>query len=373
MKEQIYFFDNGATTKVDERVLEAMLPYFTEYYGNPNSIHRYGRKAKAAVEMSRESIAERLHISPSSLFFCGTGSEANNLAILGLATTGQIKHVISGKTEHASVLNTILSLEKIGIEVSIINPDSNGRIDAAAIRETLRPDTGLVSIMGVNNETGVMNDIGEIGEILPEGVVFHSDLVQALAKTTTPLDQWRVDLASFAAHKIHGPKGIGAMYIRPGINLNKILFGASQEFDRRPGTENTSAIVGFAEAVKLYTDPLHVLEIRDKFEELIKSKIPGVIFNGANAPRAPHVSNVRFPKISGDSLLINLDRRGVLASLGSACSSGSINPSRVLMAMGLSASEALSSIRFSFGRFNQIDELDPATDIIAQEVNRLRR
>ena len=373
MNKKIYYFDNGATTQVDEKVVKAMHPYFDQFYGNPGSIHQYGRKSKAAIENARESFASFLEISPSSLFFTGSGSEANNMAILGICQVNNIKHIISSRTEHSSVVQTIDFLTKSGIEITMLNPGPDGEITTEMVEKVIRKDTGLVSIMAVNNETGVINDIGSISKILPGNAVFHVDLVQALVKIPISLNSWRIDLASFAAHKIHGPKGIGALYVKPGIKLGKIIHGGGQEMNRRPGTENTSGIVGFAEAVKVYPDVKHVLEIRDKFESVLKEKIPAIKINGGNTERAPHISNVMFPKIAGDSLLINLDINGIMASLGSACASGSINPSRVLLAMGLNRDEALSSIRFSFGSKNTLDEIEPATDIITETVNRLRR
>lgn len=371
--KKIYYFDNAATTMPDPRVVDKMLPYLKGDYGNPSSIHTLGRRVKASVERAREEVATRLNISPSQFIFTGSGSEANNLAILGLIRKRTKGHIISSNIEHSSVYELMKYLEKKGFDLTFITPEKTGEIDPQKVINVVRDDTFLVSLMGVNNETGVINPIEKIGKSLPGSVLFHVDMIQMLGKVPFDLSKFGVAIASFAGHKIHGPKGIGGLYIRHGLALDPLMHGGGQEMDRRPGTENTANIMGFAEAVRLLDEPSNTSEIRDLFEETIQSRIQNVSINGGTSHRAPHVSNIRFGRIAGDSLLINLDMKGLMASIGSACSSGSINPSKVLLAMGLSRDEALASIRFSFGRFNHMEEIEPACDIIESALQTLRK
>jgi cysteine desulfurase len=364
-------FDNAATTASDPAVDAAIRDSLIAYPGNPGSSHRLGREAKARLESKRECFAEIIGAAaPTNVIFTASGTEASNLAIYGLHRQRPIRHLISATSEHSSVYNCVNRLAREGVEITLVSPDKNGAIHPAAVFASLTDDTDLVSIMHVNSETGVINPLTEIAAGLPENVVFHSDMVQSLAKVDIDLAKLPVDMASFAGHKIHGPKGIGALYLRSGTPLKKIMEGGGQEFDLRPGTENLAAVEGFVTALQVYEGSERIAAMREVFERRLRKALPKVRIHGEKSPRAPHISNILFPDVAGEGLLIRLDRAGLFASLGSACASGSINPSRVLLAMGLARSEALSSLRFSFGRFNQMEEVDKAIAIIVEQVQK---
>lgn len=375
------YLDYAATTPLDERVLSAMLPYLKDHYGNPSSVHSFGRKAKDALEQARRTLASLINAHPSEIVFTGSGSESDNLAILGYALSHQYKgkHLITAVTEHNAVLNTCRYLEEMGFEVTYLPVDSRGRISLEDLKAAIRKDTLLISIMMVNNELGNIYPIREIAQIAHErGVVVHTDAVQAFGKMEINIEQLGIDLLSMAAHKIYGPKGVGALYVRRGIRIEKILFGGHQERDRRPGTENVAGIVGFAEAARICYEELElesrrIGELRDYFEHRVLTEIPDVQINGDPGNRLFPFSNLSFRNVQGESLLLALDIRGVAVSSGSACSSGAVEPSHVLRAIATDDELANTSLRFSFGRFTTREDIDHVVNEIKPLVERIRK
>lgn len=373
------YLDYNATTPVDREVLDAMLPYFSGIFGNASSIHSTGQRGRAAVDAARESVATLLGATPSEIVFTCGGTEADNLALFGvLAPSIQPrKHMVTTAIEHHAVLNSAEALEKGGVDVTYVPAGRDGIVDPDEIREAIRPETVLISVMLANNETGTLQPIEEIGRIAAEeDIYFHCDAVQAAGKLPLDVNRLGVDLLSISAHKIYGPKGVGALYVRTGTELEPIFHGGHHERDRRPGTENVPGIVGLGKAAdlaikNLMFDAVRVAALRDKFESALLS-LPGVHVNGDPHHRVANTCNLSFDAAGGEALVIALDLQGISCSTGAACSSGAVAPSHVLTAIGLSPDRARSSLRFSLGRPTTSEEIDRAIEIIPAVVERLR-
>lgn len=377
---QRVYFDYSATTPADSRVLDRMLPFFKENFGNASSIHSYGQKARVALSDAREKIASTLNASPSEIIFTSGGTESINLAIKGLANPEpKRRHIITSAVEHHAVLNTCKFLEKKGFRVTYLPVDQTGMVDPAVVRQHISDDTFLISIMHANNEVGTINPIEAIGAIAREhNILFHCDAVQSFGKIATDVNSLKVDLLSISGHKIYAPKGIGALYVRKGIALEKLSHGGHHEYNRRAGTENIPGIVGFGEAAvicqqEMNTEYQRVKSLRDIFFQRIQSVVPDVFLNGHPEKRLPGHLNLTFKGIEGEALLLSFDFKGVAASSGSACTSGATEPSHVLMAMGVPPFLAQSSIRFTLGRQNTIEDIDYALEVIPEVVQRLRK
>ena len=370
------YLDNSATTPVAPQVVEAMLPYFSEVYGNASSLHGFGQDAHKALNESREAIAETLGADPSEILFTAGATEADNLAIKGLAFANPGKrHIITSKVEHDAVLRTCRWLETQGYEVTYLDVDGNGRVDPGEVADSIREDTLLVSVMAGNNEIGTIEPIEEIGEICRErGVLFHTDAVQAYGKVPLPLDV--IDMLSVSAHKISGPKGVGFLYVRRGIKLTPVLHGGGHEGGLRSGTENIPGIVGMAAAARLAFSEMDevVPRLRDFRERLIETitSLPGTRLNGDRAGSLPHVSSFSFAGIEGESLVMRLDEQGIATSTGSACSSPNLEPSHVLVAIGVPLTMAHGSLRISTGRQTTDDDIDAILAALPPVVEGLR-
>ena len=375
------YMDHSATTPVDSRVVEAMLPYMNEKFGNASSIHSFGRVAKVSLEEARESIAEFCGAHANEIYFTSGGTESDNMAIQGIARQLSDKgnHIITSMIEHHAVLHTCEWLEKEGFEITYLKPDEYGMIHPDAVAPAIRNDTILVTIMHANNEVGTINPIDDIGQISRErGVVFHTDAVQTFGKIPIDLSQLPVDLMSMSGHKIYGPKGVGILYVRKGIKLKPITFGGAHERNRRPGTENIPGIIGLAKAVEIcekqmIKDEVEIKKLREALYSIITERIPKVKLNGHPDQRLAGLLNLTFEGIEGEALLLSLDLKGVAASSGSACTSGSVNPSHVLRAMGIKPELAQSSIRFSLGRSNTMDDVEYTATNLIEIVDRLRK
>jgi cysteine desulfurase len=373
------YLDYNATTPVDPEVLDAMLPYFTGSFGNASSIHSVGQRGRAAVDAARESVASLLGAKPSEIVFTCGGTEADNLALFGIVMpcVQPRKHAITTTIEHHAVLNSAQALERQGVDVTYVPVGRDGVVDPDEIRETIRPETVLISVMLANNEIGTIQPIEEIGRIAAqEDIYLHCDAVQATGKLPLDVNRLGVDLLSISAHKIYGPKGVGALYVRTGTELQPIFHGGHHERDRRPGTENVPGIVGLGKAAELaiknmQSDATRVAALRDRFESALLS-LTGVRVNGDAHHRVPNTCNVSFDAAGGEALVIALDLQGIACSTGAACSSGAVAPSHVLTAIGLPADRARSSLRFSLGRPTTAEEIDRAIEIIAAVVERLR-
>ena len=374
------YLDYNATTPVDRAVLEAMLPYFAENFGNASSIHSSGQRGRSAVDAARDSVAALMGAKPAEVVFTSGGTEADNLALWGsvMASNQSRKHVITTAIEHHAVLNAAQALEKQGIEVTYVSVGSGGVVDPQDIRRALRPETILISVMHANNELGTIQGIQEIGRIAAEAdVYFHCDAVQSAGKMPLDVNRLGVDLLSVSAHKIYGPKGVGALYVRTGTPLEPQFHGGHHERDRRPGTENVPGIVGFGKAAELAKmncemDALRIGVFRDRLEEMLTGSLGSVYVNGDRGRRVANTTNLAFAGAGGEALVIALDLQGISCSTGAACSSGAVEPSHVLLAIGLTADEARSSLRFSVGRATTSDEIDRAIAIIPPTVERLR-
>ena len=350
------YLDNGATTMVDKEVEKAMLLYFTKIYGNASSLHKFGQEAKEVLEKSREIIAKRINADPKEIIFTSGGSESDNLAIKGVAYANKDKgnHIITTKIEHHAVENSCKALEKEGFYVTWLNVNKEGFIDLGELKNSITKKTILVSIIHGNNEVGTIQDIEAIGKICKENnVYFHTDAVQSFTKVTVNVKKQNITLASFSAHKIHGPKGIGVLYIKKGTKIKKLIDGGSQEADLRAGTENIPYIVGFAKAVEIAKEEhcKKIAELRDYFIGQIEKDIPEVIVNGSREKRLCNNANIIFKYIEGEALLLKLDDKGIAVSTGSACSSTDLRPSHVLTAMGIPPATAHGSIRFSLSKY----------------------
>ena len=372
------YLDNGATTMVDPEVVKAMEPYFTKTYGNPSSLHSFGQEAKEALEKSREIIAKKINAEPNEIIFTSCGTESDNLAIKGVAYANKDKgnHIITTKIEHHAVENSCKALEKEGFKVTWLNVDKEGLINLEELKKSITDKTILVSIIHGNNEIGTIQDIEAIGKICKEkNVYFHTDTVQSFTKVPIDVKKQNITLASFSAHKIHGPKGIGALFIKKGTKIKKLNDGGSQEFNLRPGTENIPYIVGFAKAVELAKEEecKKMAELRDFFIQKVEKEIPEVIVNGSKEKRLCNNANITFKYIEGEALLIRLDDKGISVSTGSACSSRELKPSHVLTAIGLHPAMAHGSIRFSLSKFTTKDELDYTIKNVKEVVQDLRR
>jgi cysteine desulfurase len=371
------YFDNNATTPVLPEVVEAMRPYFNERFGNASSIHHHGQETRAAVERARESVAALLGCRASEVVFTSGGTEADNLAIFGLVKAGD--HLVTSTIEHHAVLNSGKHLQEMGCEVTYVPVDGSGLVDPEDVRRALRPNTRLITIMMANNETGVLQPVEAIGKIAAEAdVYFHTDAVQAAGKVAIDVAKIGCDLLTLSAHKIHGPQGVGALYVRKGTLLRPLLYGGSHERSRRAGTENVAGIVAFGKAAERARLGLENGEVeklrglRDRLESSILAQVDESNVNGGGAPRVPTTSNIYFDHVEGEALVIALDLKGLSVSTGAACSSGAIEPSHVLSAMGLSPARARGSLRFSLGKQNTPEDIDLALEIIPQTVAHLR-
>jgi cysteine desulfurase len=378
------YFDHNATTPVDAAVLGAMLPYFSPEFGNASSIHSEGQRARMAIEDAREAVAALIGAQSRDIIFTSGGTEANNLAIFGVLSAARragngATHVITSSIEHPSVLQACEELQRRGVDVCYVEVSKDGLADPDDVRRAIRPTTVLVSIMHANNEVGTIQPIAEIARIAAEaGAHFHTDAVQSAGKIKLNVNEMGVDLLSLSAHKIYGPKGVGALYVRAGTPLEHIQFGGHHERDRRPGTENVPGIVGLGEAAQLAaqrqeSDAARMRALRDRFEKGIMERVPYSRINGSPEGRVPNTTNMIFPYAEGESLCIALDLAGIACSTGAACSSGAVEPSHALTAMGLNAEEARSSLRFSFGRGTREEEIDFALKVIPAAVERLRQ
>ncbi len=374
------YLDNNATTKTDEEVVKAMMPYLLESYGNPSSIYKIGRENKKAVEDSREKIAKILNCNPSEIYFTSGGSESDNTAIRGIAYSYKNKgnHIITSKIEHPAVLETCKQLAKEGFEVTYIGVNENGIVDLEELKKSIKPTTTLITIMFANNEIGTLQPIKEIGKIAKEqNIIFHTDAVQAVGSVKINVKELNVDSLSLSAHKFYGPKGIGVLYVKKGIQFNKFINGGHQERNKRAGTENVAGIVGLAKAMELSYQNLEehnnkIKKLRDYYVEQVKEKIPYIKINGDMEKRLPGNSNISFRFIEGEGLLLNLDLKGICASSGSACTSGSLDPSHVLLAIGLPHEIAHGSLRVSIGKYNTKEEIDYVVESLVEIVGRLR-
>ena len=377
--ERIYF-DHAATTPVDARVLQKMLPYFSENFGNPNSQHWFGRRSVTAVDEARDLIASLIGAKPGEIYFTSGGTESDNWAIRGAAhaQAAKGKHLIVSAVEHPAMITTAKELEKEGFEVSFAPVDEYGRVDVQKLKALLRSDTTFVGVMTANNEVGTVQPIAEISALCKErGILFFTDAVQAAGALKIDVKDPAVDLLSFSAHKFYGPKGVGVLYIRSGLKMGKIITGGHQERTMRGGTTNVPAIVGMAEAFRLAQEErernaAYVSSLRDRFISRVLREIPYVKLNGHPQERLPANANFSFRYIEGESLLFSLDLAGIAVSSGSACSSGSLEPSHALLAMGLPEGLAHGSVRFSFGKDNTPAQIDYAVDKLKEIVLKLR-
>src|SRR5450432_221501 len=371
------YLDNNASTPVLPEVLETMQPYFGEHFGNASSIHHHGQETRAAVERARQSVADLLGCRPAEVVFTGGGTEADNLAVFGLTAPGD--HVITSTIEHHAVLNSCKHLTEKGIEVTSLPVDGRGLVDPDDLRRALRPNTKLVTIMFANNETGVIQPVDEIGKICAEAeIYFHTDAVQAAAKVPIRVKEIGCDLLSISGHKIHAPQGVGALYVRKGTTLEAMLYGGSHERSRRAGTENVPGIVGLGKAAELAIkgfengETSRMAAMRDRLENSVVQKVESAGVNGEGARRVPNTSNIYFDYIEGEALVIAFDLKGLAVSTGAACSSGAIEPSHVLTAMGLRPDRARASIRFSLGKQNTAEDVEFAIELVPAQVARLR-
>lgn len=378
-KKMIYL-DNAATTRTDPKVVEAMLPYFTEYYGNPSSVYEFSGISKKAVTDAREILARSIGAKTQEIYFTAGGSESDNWAIKAAAEAfgKKGKHIITSKIEHHAVLHTCEYLEKQGYEVTYLDVDEDGMVKLDELRNAIRPDTILISIMFANNEIGVIEPIREIGEIAKEhGIPFHTDAVQAYGHVPINVDEYHIDMMSASAHKINGPKGIGFLYIRTGVKIRSFIHGGAQERKRRAGTENVPGIVGFGKAAEIAMASMEERsrreeQLRDYLMEKVLAQVPYTRVNGHRTRRLPNNCNFSFQFIEGESLLIMLDMAGICGSSGSACTSGSLDPSHVLLAIGLPHEIAHGSLRLTLSQENAKEEMDYVADQITRIVERLR-
>jgi len=375
------YFDHNATTPIAPEVLAAMLPYLTEEYGNASSIHAYGQNARGAVEQARSSVAALVGARAADIMFTSGGTESNNHAILGAvaAAPGKAKHVITSAIEHVAVLDPCRALAKNGIDLTVLPVDHEGLVNPEDLRRAIRPETVLITLMLANNEIGTIEPIEEIGKIAAEkGIVFHTDAVQAAGKIPIDVEKLGVDQLSISAHKFCGPKGVGALYIRKGTQLGPLMYGGHSERDRRPGTEDVAAIAGMGKAAELALRGMRVESdrisgLRDRLERGLLDRVTHSWVNGARAPRVPNTSNLTFPFIEGEAMVIALDLKGLACSTGAACSSGALEPSHVLMALGLVPEDARATLRLSLGRQTTEAEIDFALETIPPVIERLRQ
>ncbi len=380
------YLDNSATTPVDTEVLETMLPFLRDKFGNASSIHFFGQEARSAVDKARHEAAKIIGARPNEMVFLSGGTEANNLAIRGLceANISHGKHIITSAIEHSAVKNVCESLEEKGWEVTWLPVYENGIVRAQDVKASLRPDTVLVTIMAANNEIGTIQPVGEIGELIKEHraagnkLWFHTDAVQAVGKMPLDVEKIGCDLLSMSAHKLYAPKGVGALYVRRGVRVQKQNIGGHQERERRGGTESVPLIAAFGKALEMARTGLterteHLRILRDELEARVAEKIPDIVFNGDRENRLSNISNISFRFIEGEGLLINLDLQGIAVSTGSACSSGSLEPSPVIRALGRNDELARGAIRFSFGKDNTLEDVDQLMEVLPKAVESLRK
>jgi cysteine desulfurase len=381
------YLDHSATTPADKRVVEAMLPYLMERFGNASSVHHFGQDARAAVDRARREVAALIGARPNEMVFLSGGTEANNLAIRGVAENSEAhgRHIITSQIEHSAVSGVCEALEKRGWEITRLPVYDDGIVRLEDVRDAIRDDTVLITVMLANNEIGTIQPIAEIGAVVSDRrkqgqrhLRFHTDAVQAAGRVPVKVETLGCDLLSLSAHKMYAPKGIGALYVRRGLRLVSQNVGGHQERERRAGTESVANIVAFGVAAELARIEItersdHVRRLRDRFEAGIKSSVEAIVFNGHRTNRLPHLSNISFRYIEGEGLLINLDLQGIAVSTGSACSSGSLEPSPVIRAIGRSDELARGSIRFSFGKDNTDEDVDYVLEVLPRAVENLRR
>ena len=374
------YFDNAATTKLDDEVLKEMLPYLKDNYGNPSSIYKLGREARKAIEDSREKIAKVLNCKANEIYFTAGGSESDNTAIKGIAKANKQRgnHIITSKIEHPAVLETCKQLEKEGFEMTYISVDEKGIVDLEELKKSIKPTTILITIMFANNEIGTIQPIEEIGKIAKgNNIYFHTDSVQAVGSIKIDVQKLNIDSLSLSGHKFYGPKGVGALYVKTGVPFEKFISGGHQERNKRAGTENVAGIVGIGKAIELAYENLDeynkkIKELRDYYVKQVEEKIPYIKINGDMEKRLPGNSNISFRFIEGEGLLLNLDLKGICASSGSASTSGSLDPSHVLLAIGLPHEIAHGSLRVSIGKYNTKEEIDYLIENLMEIVTRLR-
>jgi len=374
------YLDNNATTKVDEEVVKAMIPYFSEYYGNPFSLHLFGNETGLAVTQARQTIADILKAKPNEIIFTASGSEADNLAIRGIAKAYKHrgKHIITSTIEHPAVKNTFMDLMEDGFEITMVPVDENGVMIMDEFKKALREDTILVSVMHANNEVGSFQPIEEIAKITKERkIIFHVDAVQTMGKVEIYPEKMGIDLLSFSGHKFHAPKGIGVLYKRDGVRLARIITGGNQEGKRRPGTSNVPYIVGLAKALEMAVANMkeewnREETLRNYFEDEVSKRIPEIKINGKGARRLPGTSSITFKYLEGESMLLNLSLKGIAVSSGSACSSDSLQPSHVLLAMGVPAEFAHGTLRFSLSKYTTKEEIDYTIESLVEIIGKLR-
>ncbi len=382
MADRIIYLDHAATTPLDPEVLAAMRPYLTEQYGNPSSIHRLGRAALDALDGARETVARTLGALPKEIIFTGGGSEADNLAVKGVALAqrraGRGAHVITSAIEHHAVLHAVEWLEAFGFETTVLPVDGDGLVRPEDLRAALRPDTVLVSIMYANNEIGTVQPVAELGAICREaGVPFHTDAVQAAGALPLDVNALNVDLLTITAHKFYGPKGVGALYVRHGVPLMPLISGGGQERRRRAGTENVAGAVGLAEALRRAEEQrpqyvAHCAALRDRLVAGVLERVPHATLNGHPTQRLPNNANIAFEGVEGESVLLLLDQHGIAASSGSACTSGSLEASHVLQALGIPYERAIGSLRFTVGRATTEEEVDTLLEVLPAVIEQLR-
>ncbi len=381
MASKSIYLDNAATTRPDPEVIAAMNEALEKHWGNPSSIHETGRWARVRVEEARQHVAELLGVRPEEIVFTSGGTEADNLAILGVLEYCKDKrtHVITAATEHHAILDTVHWCQSHGFEATILPVDSEGRIEPSDVKKAIRPTTALISLMVVNNEIGTIHDITEIGKVAREAdLIFHTDAVQAFGIIPFSVAELNADLVSMSSHKIYGPKGVGALYLKKGSRINPRTHGGAQERNLRTGTENVPGIVGFGKACQLCREKMstvapQIQALRDRLEKEILETVDDVRINGSRTHRAPGILNCSFKSCEGEALLVGLDMQGICVSTGSACSAGSAGASHVLRAIGLTPEMAQASLRFSFGRNNLAEDVDAVMDILPRIVKRLRQ
>jgi cysteine desulfurase len=381
------YLDNSATTPIDKEVVEAMLPFLTEKYGNASSIHFFGQEAKGAVDKARHQVAELINALPNQIIFTSGGTESNNLAIRGLCDLNSEKygkHIITSIIEHPAVINVCEDLEKQGFEITYLPVYKDGIIRVEDIATAIREDTILISVMMANNEIGTIQPVKKIGELVKEQrekgnkIWFHTDAVQAVGKIPVDIEEIGCDMLSISSHKIYAPKGAGALFIKRGVRLKSQNLGGHQERERRGGTENVPTIVAFGKACELARLNLnknftHLEDLRDSFEKGVREKIPEIILNGKKENRLPNISNITFKFIEGEGLLINLDMQGIAVSTGSACSSGSLEPSPIILAIEQPEELARGAVRFSFGKDNSAEDIEYLLEVLPRAVENLRK
>ena len=373
----IIYLDNSATTPIKSEVLQEMMPYLTTEYGNASSLYSVGRSAKRAIEKARNRVAELLNCNHNEIYFTGGGSESDNIALKGFVYANKEKgnHIITSKIEHPAILETCKTLERQGFEVSYINVNENGIIDVEELRKSIKTNTILISVMTANNEVGTVQPIEEIAKIAHDNnIIFHTDAVQAIGNVQIDVEKMRIDMLSLSSHKINGPKGVGALYIKNGIEVEKFINGGHQEKDRRAGTENVAGIVGIGKAAEIArknmeTHIRNLSKIRDYYIKKVQKEIPNIRINGSMENRLPGNANISFKGVNASELIFKLDERGICVSSGSACSSGNRNPSHVLIAMNVPEVYLNSAIRTTFGDNNTFEQVDYVVKILKQIIN----